>query len=180
MVLILDPDMLDALRAHAERTYPEECCGLLLGWLAASAAGEAARCLVDCVAVDNAWDSEAAAAVASLRGAAEPTAKDTAKAKDRRYWIDPQVILQVQRQARDRGCDIIGVYHSHPDQAAVPSACDRDLAWPDYSYVIVAVAAGQAVDVRSWQLDQQHQFQAEQMRMGAPPPNPALPQPNLA
>lgn len=173
MVLILDPNTLHALRAHAERTYPEECCGLLLGRSLAPA-GEAARCLLDCVAADNAWDAEAAAVVASLRGEAEPTAKE------RRYWIDPQVMLQVQRQARDRGCDIIGVYHSHPDQAAVPSACDRDLAWPDYSYVIVAVAAGQAVDVRSWQLDEHHQFQAEQMRMGAPPPNSALPQPNLS
>ena len=31
------------------------------------------------------------------------------------------MMLKVQRQARDRKLDIIGVYHSHPDHPAIPS-----------------------------------------------------------
>ncbi|HEY9735823.1 MAG TPA: M67 family metallopeptidase [Trichocoleus sp.] len=167
MVLILNPDNLQAIRAHAERTYPEECCGLLVGHC--SAVGEEdVREVVNCAAAENAWDSEAAAAVGSLSNTVE---SETARTKDSRYWIDPRLMLQVQREARDRNLNIIGVYHSHPDHAAVPSECDRSLAWPGYSYIIISVAQGKATDVRSWHLDDQHQFQAEVMRMGAQPPH---------
>lgn len=83
--------------------------------------------------------------------------------KRRRYWIDPKEMLRVQREARDEGLSIIGVYHSHPDHVAVPSECDRTLAWPDYAYIIVSVCNGKAVDVQNWALDSDHQFQPEPM-----------------
>lgn len=167
MVLILAPDNLRAIRAHAEQAYPEECCGLLVGQSAAtSKSGE--RQVVSCVPAENTWNAAAVAAVGSLSRAPELEAAQT---KDSRYWIDPQLMVRVQRDARAQNLDIIGVYHSHPDHAAVPSECDRTLAWQEYSYIIVSVTQGKATDVRSWHLDDQHQFQAEVMRMGAQPPH---------
>jgi proteasome lid subunit RPN8/RPN11 len=162
VVLILDPDNLQGIRAHAEQTYPEECCGLLVGQTAVD--GTDVRQVVHCVAADNGWDAEAAATVGSLSSSPEAEARET---KGNRYWIAPALMLRVQKEARDRNLDIVGVYHSHPDHVAVPSECDRTLAWPGYSYIIVAVTQGKATDLRSWHLDAQHQFQPEVMRMGA-------------
>ncbi|MBD0337418.1 MAG: M67 family metallopeptidase [Cyanobacteria bacterium Co-bin13] len=164
MVLILDPENLQGIRAHAEQTYPEECCGLLVGQWLRQPDGDDTRQVLDCVAADNDWNETSAAEVGALRQ--QPETESTA-AKTSRYWIDPKVLLRVQREARDRNLDIVGVYHSHPDHVAVPSECDRTLAWPGYSYIIVAVTQGKATDLRSWHLDEQHQFQPEVMRMGA-------------
>jgi proteasome lid subunit RPN8/RPN11 len=74
-------------------------------------------------------------------------------------------MLQVQRSARERELEIIGIYHSHPDHPAVPSECDRRLAWPVYSYVILSVQSGQVMACQSWRLDDQHQFQPEAIKM---------------
>jgi proteasome lid subunit RPN8/RPN11 len=56
------------------------------------------------------------------------------------------------KQAREDGLEVVGIFHSHPDHPAVPSECDRRLAWPQYLYVILSVERGQVVDVRHWVL----------------------------
>ncbi len=81
----------------------------------------------------------------------------------RRYWIAPTELIEAQKVARSQGCDIIGVYHSHPDQPAVPSSCDLHWAWPQYSYIIVSVQQGTAYNLQSWMLDEQGSFQPEQI-----------------
>jgi proteasome lid subunit RPN8/RPN11 len=80
--------------------------------------------------------------------------------------------MSVQRDGRERNLDIIGIYHSHIDHPAVPSECDRRLAWSSYSYVIVSVVHGKASDLKSWCLDDQHQFQPEPIQ-----PEPIQPEP---
>jgi proteasome lid subunit RPN8/RPN11 len=91
----------------------------------------------------------------------EPTATASLATKHKRYWIEPATLLQAQKYARDRGWDIIGIYHSHPDHPALPSECDRQWAWSDYSYMIVSVTQAKADPIQSWVLDGQHQFQSE-------------------
>ena len=83
--------------------------------------------------------------------------------KRNRFSIDPQAMLQVQKAARARHLDIIGIYHSHPDNPAVPSEFDRAIAWSSYSYIIVSVEQGQATDLNSWTLDEDRQFQPEEI-----------------
>jgi proteasome lid subunit RPN8/RPN11 len=158
MVLHLSPDHVKAIATHAERTYPEECCGLLLGKLTRQNQQES-RTLVEVLETQNAWSEETAAEMQDIvnQSAALGTTKTS------RYWIDPQDLLNGQRYARDRQLDIIGIYHSHPNHSAVPSECDRTLAWSHYSYMIVSVQQGEAQDVRCWSLDDQHQFQAEDL-----------------
>lgn len=155
MVLALSAQQLAAMSAHAERVYPEECCGLMVGEIRPEE-GESQKRLMKIVPLDNEWTA-----------AAFPAEDSTASAqtKRRRYQIAPEDMLQTQRQARAQGLAIIGVYHSHPDHEAVPSECDRALAWPEYAYVIVSVRSGQAVDVQNWALDSTHQFQPEAMRI---------------
>jgi proteasome lid subunit RPN8/RPN11 len=107
---------------HASAQYPEECCGILLG--------------------DPAQQHIALAI----------PAKNTAEERHHRYLIDPLDILRADKTARARRLDIIGFYHSHPDHPAIPSGTDLSLAWPDYIYVIQAVTASGAGDLRAWQL----------------------------
>jgi proteasome lid subunit RPN8/RPN11 len=116
---------LEAIRAHAERSYPEECCGLLLG-----------------------HDGPAGAAVAAIR----PAENSRSDRRENRFEILPETVLAVHREARQRGLAVIGTYHSHPDHPAAPSEFDREHAWPGLSYLIVSVRRGAAGEAKSWRL----------------------------
>lgn len=153
MSLKLANEQLQAICNHAESIYPEECCGLLLGKM-----DQADKTLVEVVVTDNAWNREAVDTFAAVDDMA-----DLDGSKRSHYTITPEVMLRVQRQARDRQLDIIGIYHSHPDHPAIPSEFDRVYAWQQYSYLIVSVQQGKASDWHSWSLDDYHQFQPEEV-----------------
>jgi proteasome lid subunit RPN8/RPN11 len=69
-----------------------------------------------------------------------------------RYLIDPLIYLMIEREADERKLQVLGIYHSHPDVAAKPSQFDLDHAWPDFSYLIISVVKGKAVESNSWRL----------------------------
>jgi len=74
--------------------------------------------------------------------------------------------LRVEKDARARGLEVLGYYHSHPDHPARPSEYDREHAWPWYSYLIVAVEKGVPRDSRSWVLSEDRSvFHAEQIEV---------------
>lgn len=119
-------DVLERIRTHGQAAYPEECCGFLLGQ-ATSDGNRASTTL----RVDNTQEEE----------------------RERRYLISPDHYLRADREARRRGLDIIGIYHSHPDHPAEPS--ETDLAWatfPGYTYVIVSVRGGEPAELTAWSL----------------------------
>lgn len=139
------------MSAHAERVYPEECCGLMLGQIARSAEDAfLVREVLELLPLENRWRAECPC---------ESAAASQRLTRARRYAIDPKDMLRSQKQAREKGLNIIGIYHSHPDHTAEPSECDRAQAWPDYIYTIVSVMKGRAVDTLHWTLDSNHQFQ---------------------
>jgi proteasome lid subunit RPN8/RPN11 len=155
---------LNAIFAHAEATYPNECCGVLVGFIERRD-GELSKTLVDVLPMPNAWSAEASEAIAQFA----PDVANPSATKARRYWIDPRDLFNVQREVRSRrqtagnppSLDIIGIYHSHPDHPAAPSECDRACAWAEYSYMIVSVSQGKAQNLLCWVLDDDHQFQPE-------------------
>jgi proteasome lid subunit RPN8/RPN11 len=115
-----------ALRAHGEETYPHECCGVLLG--NATPDGNRVREIVR----------------------AGNTRTDSAH---NRYNIAPEELIRIQRQSRKRGLDIVGFYHSHPDHPAQWSPTDfAEAHWLGCSYVITAVAQGNATVTNSFML----------------------------
>jgi proteasome lid subunit RPN8/RPN11 len=142
----IHPEQLKIISSHAENTYPEECCGVILGYL-----DDESKTVVEVIPTVNAWNREAENFIEISTGHNQ---------KDR-YAIAPQTMLQLQREARDRNLNIIGIFHSHPDHPAFPSQSDRLYAWPLYSYIIVSVINGKASEILSWSLNEQHQFQAE-------------------
>ncbi len=142
MPLHLTLELDAALRAHAARDYPHECCGFLIGTPAPPGLG-------------------AGGATVTRAAPALNTRDDSPR---NRFEIDPGELVRTDRQARADGLSVLGFYHSHPDAPAVPSNFDREHAWPGYCYVIIAVAAGQPREINNWLLrDDRSGFDSDQI-----------------
>lgn len=76
----------------------------------------------------------------------------TAAGARRRFLIGPEDYRLAEARARERQATLAGFYHSHPDHPARPSAHDLEQAWPNLTYIIVAVSEGAPGDLRSWRL----------------------------
>lgn len=153
VVLKLAVEHLRLICAHAESTYPLECCGLLLG-----RNSQDGKTLVEVVATQNAWSTSSVESFQAIDASLDAGANQNSH-----YTIAPEEMLRVQKQARDRQLDIIGIYHSHPDHPAIPSEFDRLCAWQTYSYIIVSVPQGTSGELLCWCLDDNHQFQPQEM-----------------
>src|SRR6266480_8049816 len=118
MALIIQRAFLEQLRQHGEQAYPQESCGILLGAIAED--GIRVQSVMRC---DN-------------------TRSDS---KHNRYQIDPADLFRAKREARTQGQDIVGFYHSHPDQPARWSLTDlAEAYWTGYAYVITSITKGKA------------------------------------
>jgi proteasome lid subunit RPN8/RPN11 len=110
---------------HAQRVYPDEACGVLLG----HDRGDD-REIDRVVVVENRSDA----------------------ARSRRYQISPEHLLAIEKEGRVAGLEVVGFFHSHPDHPAEPSRFDLEHAWPYYSYLIVSVLRGEVAETRAWRL----------------------------
>jgi proteasome lid subunit RPN8/RPN11 len=125
-MLKISPSHYHALRQHGEETYPHECCGVLLGRM------------------DG--DERVVTSIARCGNTREDSPHN-------RYNIDPKELIRIQRDGRERGEDIVGFYHSHPDHP--PQWSSTDLAeahWFGCSYVITSVEKGKAAVTNSFEL----------------------------
>ena len=111
---------IDQIKEHAQKDYPYECCGILLGKFEN---GE--KTVTQVLEILNEKEDEN---------------------KHNRYLIPSSKILETELYAIKNGLDIVGFYHSHPDHSAIPSAYDVEHALPVYSYLIVSVYDSKAVD----------------------------------
>jgi proteasome lid subunit RPN8/RPN11 len=145
---------LETIKANAFAEAPLECCGLLLGRFAPppDEAADAARALEeelglgggegfsiplpDVLTIDD--------AVPARNASAQPT----------RYLVEPEDHFRILRDARRRGIEIVGAYHSHAITPPVPSDTDRAEAHPNFLYVIASPDwdTGVRCDIRAWWL----------------------------
>jgi proteasome lid subunit RPN8/RPN11 len=72
----------------------------------------------------------------------------------RRFLVRPSDYRMAEKEASARGGELLGFYHSHPDHPARPSQFDLDHAWPNFAYIIVAVAAAVPGDMTVWFLEE--------------------------
>ncbi len=73
------------------------------------------------------------------------------EASPTRFLVDPRDHFDAIRAAREAGIRVVGVYHSHPGTAAVPSRADlAEASYPDYLYLIVGLV--DPIDVRLFDL----------------------------
>lgn len=112
-----------AMLAHASRAYPNECCGAMLG-----TTGNDAKLVREAIPLDNAFEGAQAA----------------------RYALRPEDLLAAGRAARERGMDLIGIYHSHPDCDAYFSQTDLKNSWPWRSFVVLSIRGGEFHHANSW------------------------------
>jgi proteasome lid subunit RPN8/RPN11 len=151
--MITTESVLRAIREHGVETYPEECCGLLLG--------------------DITPDGNR---VSETRRIPNRHADERA----RRYLITPEDYHAADREARRRGLDVVGIYHSHPDAPARPSATDLAQAtFPGLSYVIVSIRDGKPAELTNWTLaSDRTRFEPEDIDLNEhaiPEPTPVTP-----
>ncbi|MBE9237647.1 M67 family metallopeptidase [Anabaena aphanizomenioides LEGE 00250] len=149
-ILKINDQNLESINLHAEKTYPDECCGLILGYLSHDV-----KTVVEVIPTENVWNTEKD----------NFTENQEEYSTRRRYAIAPFFMLQIQKEARNRNLNIIGIFHSHPDYPAIPSEWDRIYAWPEYSYIIVSVTQGKAGELNSFCLDENHQFRKEVIKV---------------
>ena len=116
-----------SLRRHGEQTYPYECCGVLLGR----------------------FEDDGSKTVTRVA----PCGNTREDSPHNRYNIDPKELIRIQREGRERGEEIVGFYHSHPDHPAQWSSTDlADAHWFGCSYVITSVEKGKAKATNAFEL----------------------------
>jgi proteasome lid subunit RPN8/RPN11 len=108
---------------HARSTYPNECCGAMLGSL-----GNGQKRVVEAMPLQNASSGSQRA----------------------RYELRPEDLLKADREARSRKLDLIGIYHSHPDCGAYFSETDLKNSCPWYSFVVLSIQKGEFDHANSW------------------------------
>ncbi|MBN4081393.1 M67 family metallopeptidase [Caldithrix abyssi] len=126
MAIQLTQKIVQQFKQHAEKDYPHECCGFILGH----------------------WTKDVAEALEYVH--AENTKNEN---RERRFLIDPKAYQQVEDYADEKGLAVISIVHSHPEHPDEPSEFDRVHAWPGFSYIIISVVTGIATQFRSWLLD---------------------------
>ncbi len=139
-MISISEELIGQIKAHGEKTYPHECGGMLIGHFDA----EKGKQIVELLPMENAMEESQ---------------------QHNRVLILPKDVLRAERFAREKKLDVVGYYHSHPDDKAVPSQFDLDHALPVWSYIIVSVLQGKAVDVRSWQMENDRsKFNGEEIK----------------
>ena len=111
----IEPEAWDIMVRHAEKTYPNECCGAMLGRVAADG-----KTVTVATPIENAFAGEQGA----------------------RYEIRQEDLLAADSEARRQGLDLVGIFHSHPDCDAYFSKTDLENSCPWYSFVVLSVQGG--------------------------------------
>lgn len=131
-------EFLKQIREQAEKEYPEECCGMILG------PADKPEILSRLRPCKNAQEKYHAQDAASF-----PRTARTA------YFIDAAELLDIQKEARRNGEEVRVIYHSHIDADAYFSDEDKRIAAPDgepaypgVDYLVIPVMEGKAGDFR--------------------------------
>ncbi|HYO82845.1 MAG TPA: M67 family metallopeptidase [Bryobacteraceae bacterium] len=111
----IEPAAWTVMVDHAQNTFPNECCGAMLG----SDDGEQ-RVVTDAVPLENAFAGQ----------------------QFERYEIRPEDLIEADREANRRGLVLVGIYHSHPDCDAYFSRTDLENSSPWHSFVVLSIKSG--------------------------------------
>ncbi len=126
-MIYLTEEHIKQIEAHGETTFPHECGGMIIGRFETDK-----KTVVELLPMENAMDESE---------------------QHNRVLILPKDVLKAERYAREKKLDVIGYYHSHPDHPAIPSQFDLDHALPVWTYIIVSVESGKAVNSLAWEME---------------------------
>jgi proteasome lid subunit RPN8/RPN11 len=134
-MIIVESGVLAEIKSHALSVFPDECCGFLYG----NEQADGSRLITKILEVNNSKTGD----------------------KRRRFEISGKDYMLGERFALENNIVLLGIYHSHPNHPAVPSEHDRVAALPFFSYVILSVTPDKIDHIRSWQLNDEEQFDEE-------------------
>ena len=100
---------------HAESTYPNECCGAMLG-----RTENGKKIVTRSVPLENSFSGE----------------------QGERYELRPEDLLEADKAARAQNLDLVGIFHSHPDCDAYFSETDLKNSCPWFSFVVLSIKNG--------------------------------------
>ena len=121
--------------ADAIDKYPAECCGFLLG-----------------------KEDNQQRIISRII-----TCRNNALSKEKEFFIAAEDYKNAETKAEAKGLHLLGIYHSHPNSEAVPSATDRQHALPYFSYVIISVFKHQISALKSWRMSDASRFEEEKI-----------------
>jgi proteasome lid subunit RPN8/RPN11 len=115
----------EKIKQHAVRSYPKECCGLLMG--------RRDREILETkevIQAENVLNSPIA------------------------FEADAELVLKAFDKAGKAGLDLIGIYHSHPNIHACVSGRDAEIMklWPRVAWLIVSVSKERVVGRKAYML----------------------------
>jgi [CysO sulfur-carrier protein]-S-L-cysteine hydrolase len=135
---------LDQILAQAEREFPFECCGFIIG-------------------DDSSQEVRPITNIQNRKHGEDPASfvRDARTA----FLMDPKEHLAVMKEIDRRKLRLLAVYHSHPDHDAYFSATDRaqacsfDPSEPDYpgtAYIVLSVKGGKFARAAAFVWDDEH------------------------
>jgi proteasome lid subunit RPN8/RPN11 len=130
----------DAICQHAQATFPDECCGVILS----------RNGVMEVHRITN---------IQNAMHAKDPTSypRDAAIA----YFMDPKELLAVIKEVDSGQVQLLAFYHSHPNHDAYFSAEDKTRAlfgdepsYPDTAYIVISIYDRQIKTVRAYTWDE--------------------------
>lgn len=134
-MLKLTQEQFDQIVAQGLEGKPLEICGFLVGRSGASSENQ--KEVLEVIPVES--DDKSALT----------------------YQMNPLQQMRAERDVRNRGLEIIGIYHTHPATEPYPSKTDvaqahwgetDELLFPGYSYLIVSLRDPKHPEPRSYQI----------------------------
>jgi proteasome lid subunit RPN8/RPN11 len=139
----IEAEAWERMVSHAQKTYPNECCGAMLGSI-----DDGVKTVSVAIALENSFTGEQGA----------------------RYEIRQEDLLKADAEARRQGLDLVGIFHSHPDCDAYFSKTDLENSCPWYSFVVLSIKNGELDHANSF-LPDPDQTRAEREEIEYPDKN---------
>jgi proteasome lid subunit RPN8/RPN11 len=118
-------ELFQRIKSHGEQSYNEECCGALFG-----SYNDETKIIFDILEFEN----------------------EKQENRQNRFLISSDQYKSAEKLAKEKGLELLGFYHSHPDHPAIPSQFDTDHALPWFLYIIVSVNKAKAGNLTAWVL----------------------------
>ena len=125
-MLEIDRETLSLLHEEACKYYPKECCGILLGEISEN--GERR--------------------IKMIRPATNSAPQNR---QGESFFITAEELMREEILSDQMGMEIIGFYHSHPDERAEISSKDQTYMIPGLSYPVFSVYRGCVTEIKSFE-----------------------------
>lgn len=123
--VIISDELIQKLIDQALGTYPEECCGILIGRQTSD----------DCFTITE------------IQALANLASKEERK---KGFLTDPLAVYRCELSLKEESCEITGFYHSHPDKPAILSSEDKEHMIPGKIYLLISVQNKEGTIITAW------------------------------